>query len=50
MLNRQRDDERVTDLRQREERRIEKRDDRETWSPKLLGKGKNPRHHPLKEF
>jgi len=50
MLNRQRDDERVTDLRQREERRIEERDERESWRAKLFGNGKKPRHDLLKEF
>jgi hypothetical protein len=50
MLNRERDDERVTDLRQREKRRIEERDDRKAWCPKLLGQGKKPRHDLLKEF
>ncbi len=50
MLNRQRDDKRVTDLRQRQERRIEERDDRESWCPKAFGKWKQPRCDLLQEF
>ena len=37
-------------LRQREERRIEERDDRESWCPEPLGHGKDPRHDLLKEL
>src|SRR5206468_7600132 len=50
MLNREGDDERVSDLRQRAERRIEERNDRESWRPKSFGNRKQPRCDPLKEF
>ncbi len=50
MLDRERDDQRVTDLRQRDERRIEERDDREPWRAEPFGEGKNPRRGLLKEF
>ena len=50
VLNRERDDEGVTDVGEREERRIEERDDRESWCAKPLGQGQNPRRDLLKEF
>ena len=44
------DDQRVADVWQRQEGRIEERNDRESWRPKALCNGKNPRDYFLKEF